>query len=587
MSKQDKRIQRILTCFCALCLLVILQGKLVSCNKIPASALPDLLLYNAYIYPVTGDPIPHGALTIQGGKIRDIGQSDSLLQLYAASGIELIDCKGNFLMPGFIEGHGHFSAMGQLLMQIDLLETKSWREIVDSVEARVKHAKPGEWITGFGWHQEKWTTKEGLSIDGYPSHDWLSKVAPDNPVLLSHASGHAKFANAKAMEIAGVSRETPDPAGGRIVRSTNGDPLGVFEENAAELVYAAYQAYYSALPEKHNDSLWFRSIQLAQEHCIRKGITTFEDAGSSFQEIHRYDSLAKAGVLDIRLWVMVRHPYDQLAGKMNGLPILRSGEDKFTCRAIKTEVDGALGSFGAWLLRPYNDKPGFTGQNTTSIEDVSRIAGIAMEKGMQLCVHAIGDRANQEVINIMEEKFQKNPDKKDLRWRIEHAQHLDTSDIPRFAELGIIASMQGIHCTSDSPYVVKRLGEDRARDGAYVWRSLLNHKVKIANGTDVPVERVDPLPNLYALLTRKRVDSDHSFHPEQVMTREEALYAYTLANAYAAFEEDIKGSIEKGKWADLVLVSQNLFSCPVDSILDAKIIMTMIGGKIKYDTNLH
>src|SRR5690606_17625229 len=246
--------------------------------------------------------------------------------------------------------------------------------------------------------------------------------------------------------------------------------------------------------------------------------------------IDRYTQLAKDDSLDLRLWVMVRHPYEKLKGHMDGLPIIGVGRDMFTCRAIKSEVDGALGSFGAWLLKPYADKPGFTGQNTTSIYDVKGIADIAMEKGMQMCVHAIGDRANRVVLDIYEGVLAAHPEKKDLRWRIEHAQHLDPSDMPRFKANGIIASMQGVHCTSDAPFVVKRLGVDRARLGAYAWRSLLDLGVIVANGTDAPVERVDPIPSFYASVTRRRPDSGLVFFKEQAMTRAEAIHSYTLGN---------------------------------------------------------
>lgn len=254
----------------------------------------------------------------------------------------------------------------------------------------------------------------------------------------------------------------------------------------------------------------------------------------------------------------------------------------FTCRALKSQMDGALGSFGAWLLAPYNDKPGYFGQNTTPVDEIENIAALAMEYDMQCCVHAIGDRGNREVLNVYEKTFSKYPGKKNLRWRIEHAQHLHPEDMPRFKNLDVIASMQGIHCTSDAPFVVKRLGEERARTGAYAWRSLLDLGVIIANGTDVPVERIDPMPNLYASVTRRRTDNGQVFYNEQSMTREEALYSYTLGNAYAAFEEDIKGSLEPGKWADIVVLSQNLLTCPADSILDAKVLLTILGGEIKY-----
>jgi hypothetical protein len=292
--------------------------------------------------------------------------------------------------------------------------------------------------------------------------------------------------------------------------------------------------------------------------------------------------MAESGDLDVRLWAMLRHSYDEMKDNMDGLPKVDVGAHFFTCRAIKSEVDGALGAFGAWLLKAYNDKKGFTGQNTTPISEVKNIAALAMQHDMQMCVHAIGDRANRVVLNIYEEQFEQNPEKDSLRWRIEHAQHLDTADIPRFKTLGIIASMQGIHCTSDAPFVEKRLGEERSRLGAYPWRSLLDAEVLIANGTDAPVEDVDPLKCFYASVTRKRSDTGMEFYPEQRMSREEAIFSYTLGNAYAAFEESFKGSLEEGKVADIVVLSQDLTSCSDEAILDTEIRMTMIDGKVKY-----
>jgi len=279
---------------------------------------------------------------------------------------------------------------------------------------------------------------------------------------------------------------------------------------------------------------------------------------------------------------MVRHPYPTLKQKLPGYPIIGAGNGFFTCRAIKSELDGALGAYGAWLLDPYNDKPGFTGQNTTSMEEVRRIADLALEYNMQLCVHTIGDRANRELLNLFEQVFSGNPQAGDLRWRSEHAQHIDPADISRFAKLGVIAAMQGIHCTSDAPFVEKRLGFARARDGAYPWRSLLDAGVVVGNGTDAPVEDVSALESFYASVTRKRADSNVAFFPEQCMTREEAIYSYTMANAFAAFEEKEKGSLEVGKYADMVVLSNDLLSCPDEEILNTKVMMTIVGGQIKY-----
>lgn len=562
------------------CLFILLFSACQSESTSSESA--DLILYNAQIYTVNEATPTAEALAIKDGNILLVGDSATVFQSKQES-TELIDLEGQFVMPGFIEGHGHFSGLGGSLMNLNFLRSKSWDEIVAMVAEKVKTAEPGEWISGRGWHQEKWIVPIDEHVHGYPYHDKLSEISPDNPVILRHASGHSLFANAKAMELAGVSPETPNPSGGEIVRDSRGVAIGVFEERAMSIIGQAYQEYLSSLSEERRKSQWLKGIELAQEECLKKGITSFQDAGSRFYEIDSYKELADAGALDLRLWVMLRHSHEEMKDNMGGLPVIDYGDGYFTCRAIKSEVDGALGSFGAWLLSSYDDKTDFVGQNTTQLETVRNIADLCMAHDMQLCVHAIGDRANQEVLNIMEEKFKTNPEKEDLRWRIEHAQHLDPTDIPRFSELGVIAAMQGIHCTSDAPFVVKRLGEKRAREGAYPWRSLLDAGAVVGNGTDAPVEDVDPLESFYASVTRKRVDSGMAFFPEQAMTRAEGIESYTLSNAYAAFEEDQKGSLEVGKYADIVVLSNNLLECAEEEIMDTKILLTLVGGKIKYD----
>jgi predicted amidohydrolase YtcJ len=290
--------------------------------------------------------------------------------------------------------------------------------------------------------------------------------------------------------------------------------------------------------------------------------------------------MAEKEELDIRLWAMVRQSAETMRGRLQNIRVIDAGNKYFTCRAIKSELDGALGSFGAWLLAPYEDKADFLGQNVTSIGEVEAIAKLAEEHEMQLCVHAIGDRANRETLDIFE---QYDPGRsRDLRWRIEHSQHLHPDDIGRFASLGVIASMQGIHCTSDAPFVVSRLGEERARNGAYNWRALIDQGAVVTNGTDTPVEDINPIESFYASVTRKRIDNGFEFFPENSMTREEAIYSYTMANAYAAFEENDKGSLEAGKLADIVILSENLISCPDSSILDTEILYTIVGGEIKF-----
>lgn len=562
--------------------ILLLSLLLSACGQGPGTdAIADTLLINGNIYTVDTLQPRAEALAIREGRILGVGTAEAL-QRYKGDSTEVIDLEGRFLMPGFIEGHGHFSGLGYSLINLNFLNTKSWAEIVQMVAEAAEKAEPGEWIVGRGWHQEKWTETPSPSVLGYPHHDELSAVSADNPVMLRHASGHSLFANAKAMELAGVTAETPDPSGGEVVRDSRDKAIGVFEERAMSLINAAYDDYRAGLSEEAKTKEWYRAIELAEEECLKKGVTSFQDAGSKYFELERYEQMAEAGELDLRLWAMVRHSYDEMKDNLEGYPKIDIGNHYFTCRAIKSEVDGALGAFGAWLLRAYNDKKGFTGQNTTPIPEVKNIAQLAMDHDMQMCVHAIGDRANRVVLNIYEEKFKAQPEKEDLRWRIEHAQHLDTADIPRFREMGIIASMQGIHCTSDAPFVEKRLGRERSRLGAYPWRSLLDEGVIIANGTDAPVEDVDPLLSFYASVTRKRADNGFEFFPEQRMTREEAIHSYTLGNAYASFEEDFKGSVTKGKAADFVVLSHDLVNCTDEEILQSKVLMTMVDGQVRY-----
>ncbi|MBK8626398.1 MAG: amidohydrolase [Saprospiraceae bacterium] len=540
----------------------------------------DMVIKNANIYAVdttyAGD-----AIAILDGRIIKIAKweefSDNITE-----GVEVLDAEGNFVMPGFIEGHGHYSGLGYSLINLNFLTSKSWEDIVSKVAKRSKEVEPGDWIIGRGWHQEKWDSIPTQNIYNYPYHYSLSEVSSQNPVMLYHASGHSLYANKKAMDLVGITKETPNPVGGEIVRNKDGEAIGVFEERAMGMFGKKYDEYIASLDQQKLDSIWYSAITKAETECLSKGITSFQDAGSTFDELNRYEKLALNGQMSVRLWAMARHSAQELEGKVGKYKKVNIGNNFYTCNAIKSEVDGALGAFGAWLLDAYSDKPGFKGQNTTDIYDVKKIADMAIANDMQFCVHAIGDRANRVVLDVFEGVMSQHPEKKDWRWRIEHAQHLNTNDIPRFAKNKIIASMQGIHCTSDAPFVVKRLGENRARTGAYAWRSLLDKGVIVANGTDAPVEDVDPIKNFYASVTRKREDSGLIFYPEQAMTREEAIYSYTLGNAYAAFEENLKGSLRPGKLADIVILSQDLVKCTDNAILKTKVLYTISDGKVKY-----
>ena len=565
---------------------LLLFGLLLACF-VTACVEPtkpvDVVFRNGNIYTVNENQPWVRSVAVADGRIVAISE-DSLTDVTIGPDTEVIDLGGRYAMPGLIEGHAHLSNLGEGRLTLNFLEVTSWDSIVSMVAAAAAEAEPGEWITGRGWHQEKWTARPDRHVHGYPYHDVLSALTPDNPVLLRHASGHAAFANAGAMAEAGISIETPDPAGGEIVRGEGGRAIGVFEERAMQAVYAAYDRYVQTLPPETVSARWREGIELAQQHCLAHGITSFQDAGSSVEEIDKYARMAEAGELDLRLYAMLREdlPTTRTALQRGTYPLLDVGDGYFTCRAIKTELDGALGSYGAWLLEPYADKAGFLGQNTTEISTVEAFAQLCREHDLQLCVHAIGDRANRETLDLMERAMRAKPGKTDLRWRIEHSQHLHPDDIPRFDQLSVIASMQAIHCTSDSPFVIARLGEERARTGAYPWRALLDAGAVVTNGTDAPVEAVDPLPSLYATVTRKRLDGGPAFFPEQALTRAEALRSYTLANAYAAFQEADKGSVEVGKYADLVVFDTDLLRCADEEIPGATVLATYVGGRAKY-----
>ncbi len=539
----------------------------------------DLVLHNGTVYTVNKKQPGAQAIAVKDGKIIFVG-SDDQAKKYIKSSTEVIDCKGQFIMPGFIEGHGHIHGLGAALVNLNLMNVKNWDEIIAMVAEAVKKAKPGEWIIGRGWHQEKWTPAPARNYLGYPYHDELSKISPDNPVILTHASGHANFVNAKAMELAGINETTVSPAGGAIVKDKNGVILGVLEETAQRLVGTAYNQYLSKQNIQERKLNWQKSISLAEQECLKKGVTSFQDAGSSLVQVAWMKELALEGKLNIRHWLMVRESNTALRNSTNVFTTPDDKNDFLAVRAIKVSIDGALGSYGAWLLEPYSDREGWMGQPTFNIDSLKAIADYAWKSNVQLCVHAIGDRANREVINIYGEQVENNKTK-DHRWRVEHAQHVNPAEIPRFAKFKVIASMQGVHCTSDAPFVPKRLGDKRSEEGAYVWQSFLKAGVVVTNGTDVPVEDVNPIASFYASVTRKLKDGTE-FYPKQKMSRQEGIYSYTMANAFASFQENSKGSIEPGKLADFVILSNNLITCKDEDILNTRVEMTIVGGSVKY-----
>jgi predicted amidohydrolase YtcJ len=539
----------------------------------PAEEPADLVLRGGRIVTMDAAHPEAEGLAARGQRLVAVG-TDAEMERLIGPGTEVIDLDGAVAVPGLIEGHAHFLGVGRAKMQLDLRTAASFDDIVAMVEAAVAEAEPGQWIFGRGWHQEKWDHAPQPNVSGLPYHDALSAVSPDNPVLLTHASGHAVMVNGRALEMAGIDEKTPDPPGGEIVHGAGGRPIGVLLETAEELVGKLVDSEWDEATVR-------RMVELAAEESLANGITSFQDAGSSFRQVALFKQMAEAGELPIRLWVMLSEDNEALAEGLHGYRVHRVGDGYLTVGGIKRFADGALGSHGAWLLEPYTDLPESIGLNIATPDELRESARLAAEYGLQLCTHAIGDRANRMTLDVYQETIDSRPDGRDLRWRIEHAQHLDPADIPRFEELGVIAAMQPIHCVSDGPWVVQRLGEERARQGAYVWRSLLDSGAIIVGGTDAPVESVDPIPDYRAAVTRM-MNNGVAFFPEQCMTREEALRVRTLDAAYGAFEEDIKGSLEIGKLADVTVLSQDLLTVPADWILDTKVLYTIVGGKIRY-----
>ncbi len=537
----------------------------------------DLVITNGKVVTVENGAPDAQAVASRGGRIVAIG-SAAEMKAHIGPATEVIDVKGQLVIPGFIEGHGHFTGVGAAQLNLNLMNTTSWDQIVAMVAEKVKTAKPGEWIYGRGWHQEKWTARPDPNVEGFPTHESLSKVSPNNPVVLTHASGHASFANAKAMELSGVTGKSANPSGGDFLKDANGNPTGLFRETASRLIRTG--AGENPTPEDRRARAR-QILELASKESLSKGVTSFQDAGSSFADVDLMKVMVDEGRIQNRLWIMLRVGNAALAANMAKYRMIDYGDGFLTVRGIKHSIDGALGPRGAWLLEPYSDQPNTTGHNTTPVPTIQETAKLAMQHGYQLCVHAIGDRANRETLDIFEAAFKANPDKKDVRWRVEHAQHLHPTDIPRFGKLGIIASMQGIHCTSDAPYVPARLGDKRAEEGAYVWQKLMKSGALVTNGTDAPVEDVDPIASYYATVSRKIKDGS-VFYPEQRMNRMEALRSYTINTARAAFEEESKGTLEVGKYADMVVLSKDILTVAEEEIPTAQVMYTVVGGKVRY-----
>jgi predicted amidohydrolase YtcJ len=555
-----------LTCSAALTGIVTAAALLHS----QADPRADLIVHNATIH--TGNPRhPRAAaIAVRGDRLVAVGTNADALRLRGPD-THVIDAKGRTITPGLIDAHGHFTGLGASLQMLDFRGATSVERIVDQVRAQVAKSAPGEWILGRSWDQNLWATR------AWPTHEALDRVTPDNPVYLTRVDGHAALVNARAMSLAGLTAETPDPDGGRLIRDAGGRPTGVLIDRAMGLVS-------SRVPRPTPRQLE-EQILLADAETRRLGLTMVHDAGASAEVVDAYERLIAAGTLKTRLYVMLRMPLDQLQPFFDRGPVLDRARHRLVVRAIKISADGALGSRGAALLAPYSDEPSTSGLLLQPPEDVYAMTLAAARAGFQTCIHAIGDRANRLVLDVFERVQNEVPGARDLRLRNEHTQILDPADIPRLARLGVIASMQSTHATSDMAWVPARLGHERANAGAYVWRKLMRTGALIANGSDFPVEEPNPMLGFYAAITRQDPAGrpPGGWMPDERMTREEALASFTANAAFAAHAERDLGTLEPGKLADFVMLSHDIMQVAPADVLATTVIRTIVGGEIVFE----
>jgi predicted amidohydrolase YtcJ len=531
----------------------------------------DLVIHNAKIY-TSDDAMPRAeAIAIRGDRIIALGTSAEIRKRAAAS-TKVIDAGGAAVLPGLHDAHGHFTGLGASLQVLRLRGTKNWEQIVGMVRRRAASARPGEWILGRNWDQNDWPQKD------FPVHELLSAAAPNNPVYLTRVDGHASIANKAAMDAAGLGKDTADPDGGRIIRDANGNPTGTLIDKAMGLVSRK-------IPPLTREQLE-EQILLADAEARKLGLTMVHDAGANTETVDAYKRLIDSGKLQTRLYVMLRGSMEMLKPHFDRGPIANYGNHHLAVRAVKISADGALGSRGAALLEPYSDEAGNTGLLVNPPEEVYAQTLAASKAGFQMCVHAIGDRANRMVMDTFERVQKEVPGARDLRMRNEHSQILDAAEIPRFAKLNVIASMQATHATSDLPWAPARLGPQRIDEGAYVWQKLLKTGAIIANGSDFPVEEPNPMLGIYASITRQDEAGTPAsgWQPDQRLSRDETLKSFTINAAFAAHAEKELGSLAPGKIADLIVLSKDVMTIAPKEILTTTVKTTVIGGKVVYES---
>jgi predicted amidohydrolase YtcJ len=540
----------------------------------PQQTAADLVLKNGVIYTVNEREPRAEAVAIRGDRIIFVG-SNADAKKYEGKGTRVIDLNGKTVLPGMTDAHYHLLGVGQREVNLNLEGTKSLEDFLARVSERVRQAQPGAWVTGRGWIETFWKPPT------FPTRQDLDRIAPNNPLYLVRADGHGAVANSAALKIAGVTKSTPNPFGGEILKDkATGEPTGMLLDAAKELV----TKHIPAPTEADNE----RATILGVERSIRLGWTQIQDAGGSYDDVARLKKLYGEGKIKLRIYKAVYGPGPNAERLLSEGPTIGAFGGRFTLRTIKIVFDGALGSRGAALLEPYSDAPDTSGFLTEKEEAIAPMLAAALKRGIQVETHAIGDRANRRILDLYEKALASVPPGQrkiaEPRWRVEHAQIVNPVDIPRFAQLGIIPSMQASHAIGDLFFAPRRLGLKRL-EGAYAWQSFIKSGAIIAGGSDAPVERGEPMIEFYAATARKSLkgESGEGWHPEQALTREQALKMFTLWPAFAAFEEKVKGSIEPGKLADLTILSADIMQIPEPEILKTRCMMTIIGGEIVYE----
>ena len=538
-----------------------------SCSGGRPEMTADLVLLGGAV--MTEDPAHPAAeaVAVRGDTILAVGRDEEIRRL-AGPSTHRIDLHGAMVLPGLIDAHGHVRSFGEELANLDLHGVTSVEEVARQVMGRAARLPPATWITGHGWDQNLWPGKR------FPDHRPLTGASPDRAVWLGRVDGHASWANLKAMQIAGITRQTPDPPGGRIIRDARGDPTGVFVDNAQDLVARAR-------PKPTRDQIK-DFLRLGLERCAAAGLTEIHDASVGPDVVDAYRELADTGQLPLRVYLMWNGIGDARLEPLVEQPPFVNYRSRLTLRAVKLMIDGAMGSRGAVFQEDYTDDKGNRGLLVTPPEEIERRAELAMRKGYQVCTHAIGDRGIRLTIDAYE-KALAAVRTKDPRPRIEHLQCVSPQDVPRLKTLGIIASMQPSHATSDMYWAEDRVGVERGR-GLYAWRWVLDAGVVLAAGSDFPVDPEKPLVGIHSAVTRQDLKDwpESGWHPDQRMTLDEALRAYTAGAAYAAYEEDHKGKIAPGYWADLTVISKDLRAIPPAEIPRAVIDYTVVGGTVVY-----